>query len=335
MSAQITIDQTDMPVANDIINMRVASNLTGINLTQTGSNFTWDFTTLTSTAEVADTFVNVLSTYPTYLAAFSNPFDMEHFASVAISQSMGNIPMVQISNAVSFYKAQSSAYTQVGVGAQIYGVGVPMKLQPTDRIYKFPLTYGDLDTCDSEMHAGLTGFGYFGEERHRVTSVDGWGTLFLPNDTFSVIRVKSIINYQDTIYLDTLGFGFSMPRTATEYSWLAEGHHEPVLQITSNGMTNSGKYYSSVPFPNAIGENSNDNELHVFPVPSSDFINVCYQPNKINSISILDLSGRVLQSVEANKSGLTKIDIRSLSAGVYLVRLSDESRSLIKKIIVQ
>ena len=335
ISAQISIDQTDMPVANDIINMRTASSLSGFDATMTGPNYTWDFTTLTSTAEVADTFVSIYTTGLTYLPVFSNPLDLTHFATVAIKQSLGNIPMVQISNAISFYKSQSGSYSQVGVGAQIYGVGVPMKLEPTDVVYKLPVVFGTTDSCNSEMHAGITGLGYFGEKRHRVTYIDGWGTLYLPSDTFSVVRIKSVVNYQDTIYLDTLGFGFSMPRTATEYSWLAKGHHEPVLQITSNGLTNTGKYYSSVPLPNSIGEHISKDELSVYPSPTCDFINIISESNNDNTILISDLSGRVLLKENSDPSGKTKIDVSSLSSGIYLVKLISNNKSFTRKIIIR
>ena len=75
-------------------------------------------------------------------------------------------------------------------------------------IYKYPVNYGNVDSSASGYSVELPNFLYYGVERNRVNEVDGWGTLITPSGTYNVLRLKSTIEEHDSIYLDTLGFGY-------------------------------------------------------------------------------------------------------------------------------
>src|SRR6185369_9997600 len=78
----------------------------------------------------------------------------------------------------------------------------------------------------------IPNFGYYRKQQTRTNEVDGWGTLITPFGTFNTLRVKSTLNITDSIYLDTLGFGLTIPRqTIVEYKWLAPGKKIPVLEV--------------------------------------------------------------------------------------------------------
>jgi hypothetical protein len=75
--------------------------------------------------------------------------------------------------------------------------------------------------------------------------VDGWGTLKTPFGIFSVIRIKSLISQRDSLYIDSLGTGFPMQRTITEYKWLGKNSGIPILQISEEGFSVTAIYRDS------------------------------------------------------------------------------------------
>ncbi len=84
---------------------------------------------------------------------------------------------------------------------------------------------------------------------------------------------------------------------------------------------------------NGIAENNNTaSRLSVYPNPSDDFITIQH-PTGINRIEVLDLNGKVLI---ADASGTASISVAHLSAGLYLINVTDgngqtTTQSLIKK----
>ncbi len=334
LHAQVVIDNSSMPVPGDTIRRHTTNTVNSIDYTLTGSSYTWDFSSLHSPNSTIDTFVNVLSTPILYNVAFSNPFDQEHLATVAFKQTMQNIPMLQISDGYSFMKNSSSQYAQVGVGVKISGVAVPMKFDNPEILYHFPVTFGARDSSDSEYHASITGFGYYGESRHRVNFVDGWGTLYLPGDTFDVVRVKSVVKYTDSLFLDTIGFGFNFPRTETEYKWLTPGHHEPVLLITKQNNFITVKYYTILPFDFGIEANNGNQGIQIYPNPATDKLTVILPENlSENLLTVTDITGKEVYQKLCKNTDKTDVPLSDLEKGLYFIRISNSQQSYCRKFI--
>jgi len=332
--AQVAINSSDMPVPNDIINLRTTNTVNGANYTIAGSNQTWDFTGLSETAEAIDTFVNVLSTPILYNVAFSNPFDQTHLATVAQKQTIPSIGTFQISDGYSFQKNSSSQYSEVGVGLAINGVAIPLKFDNPDIWYKFPVTFGTSDSTTSNYSATVPGLGYYGEKRHRVNVVDGWGVLYLPNDTFNIIRVKSTVLNNDTIYLSTLGFGLRVPRSVTEYKWLAPGHHEPVLEIDQTQSIVTVSYYSHMPFSSVNEISLASDNVKIFPNPAADKLTVTVPDSPLGyAISIIDITGQQVYSGFFGRNSRIELPVSNLQKGIYFIRISDNDQSICRKFI--
>ncbi|MGQ3014313.1 MAG: T9SS type A sorting domain-containing protein [Flavobacteriales bacterium] len=74
--------------------------------------------------------------------------------------------------------------------------------------------------------------------------------------------------------------------------------------------------------------------IHVFPNPASDLVTV---ENFISSdwnLNVLDLTGKTLMSHNVTTEKFT-LDVSELPAGMYLVEIGTNGKSVIKKIIVQ
>ena len=87
------------------------------------------------------------------------------------------------------------------------------------------------------------------EQEHRVNFVDGWGTVITPADTFSAMRVQSIITAHDSVHIDTIiNYGTSFNYTTTEYKWYAYKMGEPVIKVSVR--TGTGPSITTVEYQN-------------------------------------------------------------------------------------
>lgn len=325
-NAQPAIDSTDMPVPNDTIKRTVINDLSVINYTNTGSNFIWDFSMVNGADNAIDTFISVLSTPFTYIAVFYNPFDLEHKASVASPQPpFQSLPGVQIANMYNFYKNTSEYYGQVGFGAEINSLPVPVKYDNADIIYRFPMVLGSIDTSLSQYSINIPNLGYNGQKKQRINYVDGWGTLYVPGDTFEVFRIKSILNIFDSLYIDSLGFGFGFDRTETEYKWLAKSNKMPVFQVNKRqggmgGNNTDGWFVDNRPEYYSVKESSKSSQLFIYPNPCTSEITVINPGNDEAFWQVYELSGRLI--MDGSFSGTnTRISVENIESGMYFIKL--------------
>lgn len=233
--AQITVTDADFAVAGDTFRMSIAPLSTVIDLTVTGPNQTWDYSTLTRDTQVVDNYLNVSNTGLVFSLFFANVGFNPNRASVALAgPDLTGIPNLSVSNVNNFYYMNSNSYQQVGIGADLNGIPTPIAFGNKDYIYNFPLNFGTNDSSASDYSLSIPGLGTYQARQNRVNLVDGWGTLITPYGTYNTLRIKSELTGTDSLYLDTLGFGFTLPRPMThEYKWLANGQGVPLLQVNT------------------------------------------------------------------------------------------------------
>ncbi len=73
--------------------------------------------------------------------------------------------------------------------------------------------------------------------------------------------------------------------------------------------------------------------ISVYPNPSKDVINVNSSINSFNSISIVDLNGRVVKNVNFDGVTEAQINISDLASGVYVMNVISEKETFSKKIV--
>ena len=230
--SQITITQADMPSAGDTLRVSFASN--ALDPALTGANYTWDYSFLTPNSQWVNKFEDPSTfAFPFNLFSFISSFGEKQYT----PDSIPGAP-IKVDNAYGYFKKSSTNFKQVGYGLYVNSLPVPFTYNPADVIYKFPLHYGDKDSCDSEF-APPAGFPlpfYYGRKIHRVNEVDGWGTLITPYGTFQSVRVKSMLTIRDTI-ADSSGQGFAFTRPLQyEYKWLKQGGKIPYLQVNASNV---------------------------------------------------------------------------------------------------
>ena len=356
VQAQITITQADLPAAGDTFRVSIGDIFqANIDPVPTGANHTWDFSMLTPTAQNVDSIVDEAYPGSTFGLVFIdisfNPNRANQAQRAEIFGGIPPIPGANISNIYNFYYKNSSQYKQVGIGANLGGQDVPLAFDNKDIIYNFPLNYNDIDSCDADATLSLTGLGYYGFTQHRVSTVEGWGTLITPYGSFNTIKVKSVITGHDTLYLDTLGQGFGADRQlVNEYKWLGAGSGIPLLQINTT-ITGPSEVITSIRYQDSIrpvfaglNEIKQDMEfIEVTPNPVSDecVVKVNLQRRLFLRTELLDVNGRVVSvlSEKFMNKGLNELSISTsglnLKPGVYFIRSHGEQTILMQKFIVE
>jgi hypothetical protein len=365
--AQISITSADMPVVNDTF--RLSQNIPAqgqnpFNLSQTGANYIWDFTNLTSIRQDIDTFFSPLQTPIAYNLVFTNLLLYpDNYADLAQrSQTLPQQPggggggggggmAITIKNAYDFIRKTSSKYSIVGNAFEINDVPSANPFDGKDIVYQFPLTYQNQFSSNSKYEIHIPSFVDYYHRQVRSNEVDGWGKLYTPAGEFDVIRVKSTIAAMDSIIFlgGPIPFTFNLPSTTVEYKWLAKTYGVPVLQInvrtTSGGFggggnqtvvskvsyidTNPPGTYKYTP-PSGL-EDLAYLGIQIYPNPANDMLYVTVENNLMitKDVVILDLTGKELIRQKLASSKI-QIDLSALSKGLYLVSIGNTVGKLVK-----
>lgn len=350
LSAQITITNADMPSAGSSYPMDNASAPAGLDLTDTGPGHTWDFSSLTSNNSSVDSFVSVSSTPFAYQFFFNNiilyPNNKADFAAASADLNLPSQLPITITDVINYYKKPSAGYYAVGFGASISGIPTSVQYDPIDRIFEFPLNYGNQDAKDFSYLISIPTLGAYGQNKTRSNEVDGWGTLLLPNNaSYQVLRVKSTLSGSDTLFIDALGFGINIPSTSFEYKWVAAGIGVPVLQINANDAFGSAipstvKYLHTEDQTGLIPYEANQRFNLLFENPASNVIQVSLQTTKPGpvQVSVIDINGRkIIQNNYNVQAGSNQflLNIDEMVNGIYHLSVQQDSYWESRKLVVQ
>lgn len=344
VNAQITVDSSDFATANETIIYSNASPLTaGIDLTQTGPNYTWNFSQLVPTTQGADTFVAVTSTGTIYSLFFINLGFNPYRSNIAIRGSFPPIPGVAISDVYNFYFKSNTGYRQTGIGGTLNGQEIPVAYSDQDAVYLFPMNYGNQDTSISNFSVSVPNLGSYVGTQTRINNVDGWGSLTTPYGTFNCLRIVSQLTGHDSVHVDSLSFGIGFDRTLTrEYKWIAKGEEVPVLQINTQELIPGNETIASIKYRDSVQvvsvkENANSMIVSVYPNPANDFIIIkCAKTFSSNGVLELYTSnGQLVNRVTTGSKDEIRIETEGLAAGMYQIKLIDEGVTAISGILIQ
>ncbi len=222
--SQITITKNDMPVFKDTV--RYSTTSTILNFTNTGPNYTWNFSSLVANGQGIDTFKSALSLNILYGLFFGlTDYGIPSTNKINFSQ-------LSLTNAYDFYKTSNSYLEINGIGASYSGIPLPTVYTIPDKVYQFPLTYGRVDVSPYDVNISVPSVAGVHQVGTRTNTVDGWGTVITPFDTFQCLRLKSVLTEVDSINLTALGLSIGIPLPTVTYKWLANGVKIPVLEVS-------------------------------------------------------------------------------------------------------
>jgi hypothetical protein len=345
--AQITITAADMPNPKDSVLISIATTIGSNDVKLTGASFSWDYSKLAPVLQRYELF-DAPSTFTSPFNLLFNPFNTSYGKNNYQVKTVP-LPGMKIDAAYDFFKESTADFRQIGAGYTINGTPIPFLYSPNDIIYRFPMNYLNVDSCDYKYGLPIPGMGYYGQKGHRVNTVDGWGTLITPFGSFTTIRVLSAITATDTIYVEAFKTGTNIPRPLKhEYKWFAQNSKIPVLQIDGNvaagtvTVTNVqfiDSLRSNIPHVGITDIASNQSKFEVYPNPATDFCMIRYLTKKNASvnISVMDITGKLLFSkMETRTAGeqLLPLQTSDFPNGIYFIRLECEHFSSVQKLVI-
>jgi hypothetical protein len=327
-SAQITIDQSDMPT----ISTTVVTDSDGVTKpspgTMGGPQY-WDFSTLLKQQAKTVQFMAPGSTQ--YAADFS-PSD-----NLADSTYGGNGYNFFQTNA-SFFSAQGAEEIVV---ADATPFQIEMNLSPDFEQSALPATLGSI--VPSSISAGMEQFSktisfiVTGEKFYDTISyndtVDAWGTMKMPNgQTYDVLRQKhNEIDYENVyIYIISWNSYERIVTYKTQYDWYAKGVGYILVEMDMDSTSSTVKdiiWDTTAPPPVTTGitiAGSSGGKINAYPNPCNSQVNFSSSNEAEQYLDIFDVTGRLLDKVEM-KNGMATLNTGSYSNGVYIYTLTDQT----------
>lgn len=340
--SQIVLNSDMMPIAGDTTHYSNVRSFSG-DVDLTGEIFFWDMSNFVGNQWVADTFVAVSSTPLVYNAAFNNPTSPKYRATCASRQANIKIPFgsFEFSNIYSYYKlTEDSVFSQVGMAITVNNIPIPVRFDNIDHMYNFPFEYGSFDSCYSSYSVTVPSFGHNSRKQTRLNYFEGYGTLITPVDTFfDAIRIKTIIQSRDSVYIDQYSIPIAFNTTTTEYKWFADGFRGPVAQITKvsgQGSARTSFKYRDTPPDNTSIKEDEGLISKISPNPFHDKLSLTFSHSANFDLQLYALNGQILwksQVLQTDVYALPHDVLNGLSKGVYFIRLSNDLKTEIHRII--
>ena len=215
LSAQITLTSEDVPQIGDELIYFGDTAVQNIVPSPPGINQNWDFTQLSP----QDTFSN-------RVVAVSEAPDAELFPEANIALEFDTIFL--------YANLSDTALLNLGTAVDILGTGMPflVRLEPYQKLFEFPTSAGtNFDqTYRLSIDADGSFIGFdsvrFTRQTFQRTSADASGTLRTPAETYQALRLRTVSENTDSIFIQQLGvwIPISVDRsTTTQYNWVIEG----------------------------------------------------------------------------------------------------------------
>ncbi|MEC4005701.1 PKD domain-containing protein [Flavobacterium sp. SUN052] len=257
--AQGTYTSSNYAVVGDTFYLTSASNL-ALDFTTTGTNYTWDFTTLTGTSQNTLQFRNPtatgfnLFTFPFIFSSSNTNLSSTDGTSNSLSTTGTSIG---VSDTNDYYKKTSSELREVASSFKIgyNGVVIPVTNQYSspDVIATFPLNFGTTNSSNGGYTTSIPSLYYQNKTIARTNLIDGWGTVSTPFGTFSnALRMTTDIVENDTIAVAGIGLP-RVIRTSRELKWFDASKKYPVLIVTQNNtagnwVTTKVQYFDNLTY---------------------------------------------------------------------------------------
>ena len=326
--SQITITQNDLPTVNDTIYYKLGT-INNFDPNHTGINITWDFSQISLNNQRVDTIIPVTSTPVVYNVIFN--FTIANLAFINQTPPSMGVGLT-VSDYYDFYKKSSSYYRKAGFGATINSIQTPVKYDNPELYFKLPLTYGTTDSSISSYGLSIPSYGYFGQTISRKHIADGWGTVITPFGSYNAIRVKETLNITDTIFNESMNFGFLIHRPVSyEYYWLTNGMQSYVAKITQNGPSNiiEVRYQPQLDVSNQFFA-----EIQVYPNPAENEIFIDNLPQGTKNIKIMNLFGTIIYEKNIKQNN-KRIQVNNFQNGIYVLKIQYDGGIFSKKILIQ
>ncbi len=316
----IIITEDDLASADDSYIISNANPVTAIDPNNTGADFEWDFSGLEPLNTDTSFWLNEEETNPVYFWLWLS----SDIAEQAVSDIVNDY--ITVEDVFNYYAKNSDEFALTGFAGTIGGIPLPISFSDQDLIYSFPLEFGDSFSSTGSFSIDIPGVGSWSETRERTTTVDGWGNVTTPYQTYEVLRTKSVSLVSDIITYDAIEIPFSY--TSTEYKWLAKNGGIPVLQINSQNVlgaeTITQIIYRNEDVTNSVESPAEDKfsvTLINSVVQDALYVQCNFKnPDDVKSV-IINMQGQTVQTFNGLNSGINKLEPdNKIPSGFYMIQ---------------
>jgi hypothetical protein len=313
-----SLTQTNEPIIGDTKLMYVCDTLTPSYSSITGSAVTWDYSQIigmngdTKTIEIIDpsTTANA-SSFPSSTKAFS------------IQGSITN-----------YFNSSPTARISQGFVYEEPTFGTVLATFDTDEqtTIQYPFAYSN---NFSDLFAGQLSFSFNGFPQNPTctgasyASIDGQGTLLLPNSTTlsNVIRYKIV----DTVFTQVAIIATDIEFIRTQFEYYDVASSLPVFLHSNVMIQQAGSptpiveqtiILSSIEPTESLGLKEKSNSFSVYPNPSEGMVTFKGDFSADASAVIYDQTGRIVSTVSSLTNGQIA-DLSSLNKGIYFVVINN------------
>lgn len=288
----------------------------------TGTNQTWNFTSL-ATSTVAQV------TY-SYVAPATVPTSTAYTGCTIVRTDGSNNE---------FFKSTTTQYELLG--SKQSSVTLTFTNSAVNAVWPIAYSYTNTDTYGgtAKITSTITLNGPVSGNIN--TNASGTGTLQLPNGITlnNCLQVKSDLLGVASFSIPFIG-SLTATLATTSYQYYHSSYKYPVLTVNTTAITTPTASFNSkttsVSVNNdvfsGINEYTIDNLVTVYPNPTSDYFQVEFTNNESTKIEIYNQLGQVLITEIVPASG-RQINISSLNSGVYFLRATVGNKTSIKKLI--
>lgn len=345
--SQTTINSSDFPTGGDTVLVSITNDFE-YDFESTGADYVWDYSALNMNEQRIDTFFDIDDASLLYQVVFNNGwFDPDYQADYytpLLNFAFPETDVVPIGNPVGFTKTESDKVEIIGVGLEISGIKIPVKNEIIDIEYELPMNFEDAWESNSFFEVDLNPAfdGILRRHQERVSEVDGWGEVTTPFGIFDVLRTTAKIDFTDSLRITFGEFTtwIELPTPSqVVYSWWAKDQKIPVLQVIAQDVGGS-ETITSVEYKDrdlhdvSITENgANQTRIELFPVPSSDFINIISE-SEIQNVQIYSVSGALNTSnIWSAETGI--LNVSQLVPGSHIVYIINADGAYAEQIVIE
>ncbi|WMI65850.1 T9SS type A sorting domain-containing protein [Aestuariibaculum sp. YM273] len=316
--AQITLTSaTHTPKIGDSFEYIYNEDYT-FDVSQSGANQTWDFSTATGTSQTAN-YID--------LASSSDPTTYAQSNVVATSTIDGFY-------GETYYISSSSGLSAIG---QYSPNNVKVIYTDPREGLKFPISYGDtFNETFSGTKENLIANQTYDENGTIEITADGYGDLILPYTTITnVLKIKMTSTYTDVLQgLIVLNF------KEVSNIWYDINNNAYLASTTEvyseDQLVASYAYYLSQSdlILNTTDFNNDKNFISIYPNPANNILYIENKSNESLEIQFIDITGRTVkrQFIGLNTN---EVPIDNIQSGIYNVAYYQNNTYHTKRVIVK
>jgi hypothetical protein len=330
--AQITVNEGDLPQGGTSHTFQNLPLEGLFDFESSGPGWVWDFSELVPTDSSVQEVADIDEASFTTALVFNSPWDpdhqADHFYAFLALPDLGDMGLpVDIESITGYHQIANGNYTQVGLSLTLSGFEVPITFADVDEVHPVPLTADATMESTAAYAVDIPENLHYSVDQTRESVVDGYGTLLLPDGTsHEVLRLRSTVLSDDSVYVSALGQGTAFQRETVTYSWLSDGGLPWMEVSTTFGVPTTVRYQGSA--PPVAGVMAAASNATLYPNPVQRGATVRLGENVSATWAVHALSGERVRTFRGRT-----LSTDGLAPGMYLVR--NEATGMTRRLVVQ